>query len=81
MKEAWSAPSERTAEVVLGIIAAGALRPVPLLAMNGPPAARNRLSLQPRKQTFPWPRLTSVVDPDADNWMLHHRLTMECPLS
>ena len=36
---------------------------LPLVAKNGPPAARNRLPLITQLRTFPWPRLTSVVDP------------------
>ncbi len=34
-----------------------------LLAMNGPPAARNRCLLYPQERTFPWPSLTSGFDP------------------
>ncbi len=78
------APSEHAAEVVLGIVAAGALRPVPLLAMNGPPAARNRLPLQPQQQTF-WARLgRSEGDPKPSFWQpgsyqIRHEIFSQAP--
>ncbi len=50
-----------------------------LLATSRPPAARNRLPLYLRKQTFSWPSLTSVVDPQRKSRLtrcdpLHQRL-------
>ena len=37
----------------------------PLVAMNGPSVAENRLPLYPQQRTFSWPSLTSACDPKA----------------